>query len=334
MKCYACIRGCAYLKGALGLALVGVAIWIEGMHTAIIDCNAFQAACPDAFNGLIGTVNRLTKSDAKAGSSGETQAYCDCFSNCMNYMVVYERNQSTNTSDNCFEYSLRAGIPSSDFNFRRLGNSDSEVLVVERRLGDGGKVLPMLGNTCVSCEEIQGKEAGFVHALAGLAASAGIALILAAGSEMLEIKFHSSLCSLCVLMVDVVVAVELIGSVCIAAVFLVMALVGCDPDSLSKIVEDAGKDSTDGSGDRAAAFTDFFLKLLSPLMQNLCAQFSKFMVYLMVALLGLFASAWSAIATCCVCMGCTSDGKGTSHDDVKAEELRALMGQHPGSESD
>eukprot|EP00931_Biecheleriopsis_adriatica_P115954 TRINITY_DN91688_c0_g1_i1.p1 TRINITY_DN91688_c0_g1~~TRINITY_DN91688_c0_g1_i1.p1 ORF type:complete len:349 (+),score=49.64 TRINITY_DN91688_c0_g1_i1:87-1133(+) len=335
MRCYACIRGCGFCKAVMGAVLLGVGIWIEGTHMPVIDCNAFEEACPVAFDGLVSAITQADPLQVKTSDAAESQGYCDCFTSCMNYFTVFEKNQSSANTQNCYTYSMSAGVYSNSTNFRRLGETSLLLLRqggfdrlgrTSRRLGDGGAALPLTGDTCASCADIQGSESKMTHWLAALACSAGLLLVLAAGCELLEVKFHSAAFSLLVVVMDTLVAAELLTAAIVAVVFLSMTLIGCNPDVLRKILEDAGKDSTDGDPDRAAIFTDFLLKLLSPLMQKFCSQFSKYMVFFLFALLGHVSALWSALASLCVCLGCSDDGDGSTHDDIKAEEMKSLMG--------
>lgn len=334
MKCYPCIRGCGIFKVILGLILVGTAIWFIAEPTELMDCPGLMVQCPTAFGDLI---KELEPSVDPANAESEIQAYCDCLNKCINYMTVYEGQQDTNEETNCFLQSTRAGIRSSYKDNRRLfdsklppfsSNSFGQSLLARgRRLEDDGSLPGTSKQVCVSCEEVDEHEYVIFNTLGGIAGSTGLALLIVAACEFMDIKFQSKLFALCVLFTDLVCGLALFIATCVAFGCLHIAVASCDPESMKRVTEDAGADSTDGEADHSAAYARFLFALLEPMAENLCTTAPKFTLFACVAMVGLVSTLWSFVATTCVCLGMTEDGYDGSADDVRAAEMSQLMTQ-------
>mmetsp|Transcript_9096 Transcript_9096/g.20068 ORF Transcript_9096/g.20068 Transcript_9096/m.20068 type:complete len:334 (-) Transcript_9096:145-1146(-) len=329
MKCFPLIRGCGALKVVLGLVLGGVAFtFLSQSENQYLDCNEMNEACPPAYQNLVEQITASALATVPEGAvnvsiAAEVEAYCTCFMKCMNYVTVYEERQQAAELTNCYLYSQRAGVPSPPDNLRRLDTISGEIV---RRLGDGGHSLPGMDNKqCQSCEDVAEHEEDIITKLGEIAAIAGLALIIMAGCECLELKTGSQVFAFCVLITDIICFLVLGVALIIASFGVATSQVACDPEAFRAVLEDAARDSTDGDPDHAAEFFNFLFKLTEHMWEGMCAEKPRFMVYSITAFIGCLASFFSFFITCCVCMRCTEDGMDAHPDDMRAAEMQNLM---------
>jgi hypothetical protein len=251
-------------------------------------------------------------------------------------MLVYEKGQQNAAADNCYPKSVVAGVPSLGIDQRRLeetlyGNPLSGIRYF-RRLKEANNLLGLASKySCVSCEEVVGSQQWLFGILGALAIQTGLLLLLSGSCEHYQIKLRSACFSIMTFVFDVFVVVELSFVTIIALMCIISATTACDPDTLEHVLRDAGQDSTNGNPDGAAAFAQFFINIFAPMATGLCKMKPRFFIFFVGSFLGWCASLSSSLIVCCVCVGCTIDGKEVPVDlrtefDHEAEEMQTLMG--------
>jgi len=158
-----------------------------------------------------------------------------------------------------------------------------------------------------------------------LSSVCGVALLVTAGCEQMEINMHCTCFSLGVLVADAVCGALLLMAMILSISGAIAAAAACDPEVMEHVLEKAGHDSTNGSASQAAVYANFLLLLLEPMASGVCAELHAFSVYALASSLGSTCAFWSFLATCCLCCGCTDDGEDDHPHDLKALELHALM---------
>eukprot|EP00929_Paragymnodinium_shiwhaense_P111807 TRINITY_DN80091_c0_g1_i1.p2 TRINITY_DN80091_c0_g1~~TRINITY_DN80091_c0_g1_i1.p2 ORF type:complete len:340 (+),score=90.17 TRINITY_DN80091_c0_g1_i1:95-1114(+) len=328
MKCYPIIRGCGLAKALCGMMLIGVAFWMRST-SGELDCAAMQTSCPKAFEGMLASTTGNTEAAVAVSESAEAAAYCNCLSSCVNYFSVYESNKASPETTNCFTYSSSAGIPAFAGNVPSQTSANSTMAIVSSDSGAGVSPIPGTDpNTCASCGDLEDSFDRLLDGLAGAAISAGIVLIITAGCEQMEMKWHDRCYAMAIPCFDMCVSGTLITALVLAIIGLVTATAACEPDKIMLAIEDGGADSTSNSPDGSAAFATFFLEVSLPVIEGLCELKNPFTLYLGSILVGIFCAMTSFFAVCCVCMQWSDDGMHGTPDDHKAMEMQGLMSQN------
>jgi hypothetical protein len=161
--------------------------------------------------------------------------------------------------------------------------------------------------------------------IAGMAALSGIALLITAGCEHMEMKWHGKLYACCVFVTDLLAGIVLAAGVSVAFAAMAVAHASCDPESFWSAVKDGGVDSTNNNADQASGFAQFFMAILLPLMKNMCAEKNPLALYALAGTIGVFGSLTSFFASVCVCLHCSDDGIDGTHDDHAAVHMQHLM---------
>eukprot|EP00929_Paragymnodinium_shiwhaense_P068738 TRINITY_DN34628_c0_g1_i1.p1 TRINITY_DN34628_c0_g1~~TRINITY_DN34628_c0_g1_i1.p1 ORF type:complete len:327 (-),score=73.80 TRINITY_DN34628_c0_g1_i1:364-1344(-) len=321
MKCYPVIRGCGVAKVLCGLALIAAGLWIRGEEWSL-DCESMSATCPAAFQEMIAVSTGNSQDAVAASESAEATAYCDCLASCMNYMSVYESNKVSAEPTNCYPLSAAAGVPEV------AGNVPSSGVASDPNVGTGSGQTTIPGTDATVCSSCSGMEEHLdklITFLAIFAISAGVALMITAGCEHLELKWHGRGYAMCVLFTDCAVGVWLIAALCVAISGLVVAQAACEPEDFEAAVEDGGNDSTNNSPDQSAAFATFFMKVSLPIVKGSCSLKNPFSLYAAGMLIGMFSSFTSFLASCAVCTRMSDDGLDNFDSDQKAVQLQYLM---------
>jgi hypothetical protein len=344
------------MKVILGAALAVLGLWMVSSVPIMLDCNELSSSCPAAFGGLINEMSNKPPTTPVTGMEAEIGDYCRCFSSCLNYMTVYEKNQASVVGDaattNCYVKSNAAGIQSpATNNVAGAGGGYTSPAVIptvtaapsvtvtppvatpaNRRLTmnttrrlNMNKVPGFSQNTCVSCEQAKSNSGDVYRRFAGLAIVCGIALLITAGCEHMGMKWHSAGFSFCVLISDASASgLLMLGSILSMSV-AAFAGAACDPDTAMQVFRDAGADNTDGNPDHAAAYANFLIKMLGPAVQGICGDQNKFYTYAVFTAIGGLSVFVGFLATCCVCLHCTDDGEGLHPDDDEANEMKSMM---------
>lgn len=314
MQCFPCLKFFEGGKMICSVALVIVGAMMIVQEPKVIDCNAFTAKCPAAFQGLLNATLTSGKVLAKDAFSNEIASYCGCLSSCMNYFSVYGDNKTSTDKNNCYAKSIAAGV---------AGNSTPS-----------GNDAGMLGMTakgqCSSCEDIQGSEGKVFRALGGIAVLCAVALAASSTCEVVGVKLRNRLFSLCTLSTDVIVMILLGVAAVIAGIWFGLSRFACDPDSLSNYLEKAGDSATDGQTDEGAKFYKFLIDLFGPLAGGLCGQSKKFAVFCLASSMAYVFTQFTVIATICICCKCSKDKK-IKHIH-HAKEVQKLMGSSSDEE--
>jgi len=316
-KCFPCLKAFEGGKIIMALALLIVGAMMIVQEPNIVDCNAFTAQCPVAFNTLLDTTaasktpeEKAIFASQRANTENEVQSYCSCLSSCMNYFLVYGNNKTSTDKYNCFAKSVLAGAKGNSAPSNDASTGSNSLLGVT---GQG---------TCSSCEEISGNEHKIFRALGGLALFCALALAVSATCEVKGVKMRNKCFSLCTLSTDVLVILLLAVATGIAAMGFAASQIACDPDKLSRELSKAGDASAD-SKDDGAAFYVFLVDLLSPLASGMCGQGKKFAIFALSSFVALVFTKLTVLATICICCKCTKDG--SDKHDHNAKELQKLM---------
>lgn len=310
-KCFPCLKAFEGGKLICALVLLIVGAMMIVQEPNVINCNKFTAQCPTAFNKNA-PANKAVMAWVQNGTQNAIQSYCSCISSCMNWFLVYGENKTSTDKNNCFAWSIAAGVKGNSTPSMRANN------------GEGSKSLAGVTGqgTCSSCEDIAGYESKIFRVLGGIALMCALGLAVSVTCEVKGVKIGNKCFSLCTLGTDWCVIVLLAVATGIAGVGWFAATIACDPDKLSKELTKAADASTDNK-DNGAAMFQFLIDLMAPLASGLCGQRKKFFVY---ALSSSFAETFTwltVIATCCICCKCTKDGK--DKGDHKAKEMQKLM---------
>lgn len=153
----------------------------------------------------------------------------------------------------------------------------------------------------------------------------GVMLIITAGCEQMELKWHGAMYAMCVIVTDMAAGCILAGTLVLAVTAAAMANLTCDPESFMAVLEDAGADSTNSDQDAAAAVTMFYLEVFLKLIQGTCELKSPLHLYIATVAIGMFGSCVSFLASLCVCMKCSDDGADGFDDDHKAIQFQQLV---------
>lgn len=301
---------------AVALVIVGAMMIVQ--EPKVIDCNAFTAACPAAFQGLLNATATSGKVLPKDAFANEIASYCGCLSSCMNYFSVYGDNKTSTDKNNCYAKSIAAGVAG---NSTPLGKHDKN---------DAGLLGVTTKGQCSSCEDIQGGEGKVFRALGGIAVLCALALAASSTCEVVGVKMRNRCFSLCTLSTDVIVCYLVGAAAVFAGIMFGLSRFACDPDSLANYLEKAGDSSTDGNADEGAKFYKFLVDLLGPLAGGLCGQSKKFAVFCVASAMAYVFTQFSVIATICICCKCSKDKK-IKHIH-HAKEVQKLMGSSSDEE--
>jgi hypothetical protein len=321
------------VKAICGLGLIAIGVFMFFSQPTILDCNKLSTTCPSAFNDMLATTI-VAGSPSPSSKTSEIQEFCECFSSCMNYMLVYEHAQTQNAPDNCFPKSVAAGVPSLGTNQRRLKDfalSRPMNGTIIRRLEGVNDLLGVANPyNCGSCEDIVGGQQYLFGVLGTFAIQTGIVLLISGLCEHYQIKLHSTCFSFLTFAFDVIVVVELFFVTLVSLACIGSSAVSCDPDTLEHMIKDAGQDSTNSNEDSAAAFAHFFLTILAPMASGICSMKPRFAIFFVVSFLGWLSAIMSTLIVALVCMGCTVDGKEVPESlrgsfDTEAEEMQSLI---------
>lgn len=311
LKCYACIRGCGYLKGVLGGVLLLLTAYLmtstpEGLH-----CSHLLHDCLLDFGVLVDQM--ANKANFHLTRESEVTEYCECFASCINYMSVFHTDGMKIDRRNCFRKSAKVGLPGISTSGEATGTS-------------AVPVLPTLSTReCTTCTDAVRTQGEFSTGLGWLCAFCGVGMFMTAGCEHVELKFHNSIFSVGVLVLDAVCGLMLSIATFVSIEGARVALGGCDPETFAEALKVAGTDSVTGDINKAAIFADFLALMLKPLGQEVCSDLRPLSVCALVTALCGLANLWSAFITCLLCLGCTDDGLDDNSDDDKAADLHDLM---------
>lgn len=310
LKCYPCIRGCSYVKGALGGVLLLLTVYMFANQPEGRNCGEMLNECILDFGVLIDQM--ANQANFHLTRMNEVQKYCNCFVSCVNYISVFHANGMAVDSQNCFRKTAKAGLPG--------------VATTGLANGTAMAIWPSVSmTTCSTCSEVVEAQSDFSTYLAALASLCGLAMLVTAGCEHMEIKFHNAAFSFGVLFLDFICGFLLAAAMVLSISGAQVALQGCNPESFDSALKQGGIDSVAGDKNKAAIFTDFLALMLEPLGEGICEQLRPLSVFALVAAVSGFSNFWSAMSTLCLCMGCTDDGIDDLSDDEKALDLHALM---------
>jgi len=184
-------------------------------------------------------------------------------------------------------------------------------------------------HTCIACASLEEASESTVELLSALAAVCGILIIITAGCEQMELKWHGVMYAMCVIITDLVAGVVLSGGFVVGVMASMAAALSCEPDEFLSVIKDGGADSsepgTTAGVNTGAAVAIFFVKILVPVFEGMCELSKPLQMYACAAAIGLLGSLASFLASLCVCMNCSSDGTDGFDDDHKAVQMQQLM---------
>mmetsp|Transcript_79895 Transcript_79895/g.230961 ORF Transcript_79895/g.230961 Transcript_79895/m.230961 type:complete len:322 (+) Transcript_79895:182-1147(+) len=319
MKCVPCLRGCAFVKTVVGSIMLVQGLYMAGHTPSVLDCNEQRTACPGAFGRTVSRINGETS--YHLDSEAAVDAFCDCLYDCINYILIYNGRGSLNSEEptNCFAKSVEAGVPS----MAAAGN----------RTSSKGSLPAVNEHTCVTCAGASEAQESTYVAVAVLCALCGVAMVATAGCEILGIRLDNACFSVGVVAGDALAGVLLFGAVFLSLWSLGAALQACNQDAMREILEQAGRESTDGDDNKAAIFAEFLMSALQPLSSGVCSQQHEFSVYAAGLCLAGIASCWSFCAFCCVISSLTDDDSDESPHERMLVDWRMLKRQ-PADEDD
>jgi len=317
IRCYPCIRGCAYVKIFLGVSLLILGVYMLAMTPIVLDCGELRSTCPTKFGRMLDDMSNTP--NGHIVEEAAVNDYCDCLVSCINYMAVYHMNGQSSSPENCYAKSQAAGPKAAAV----VGQHDHTAAEAA-----GYSTLPGMGNDeCYSCAEASSAQDGLFLALVIMATLCGVALFVSAGCEHLELKHHNLTFALFGIASDVVCTLVLLVAVVLGWRGSTLADSACRPQAFDEWFREAGQDSTMENPDQAALFTQFFMSIFNKGLSNLCGEERTLHIYTLVCALGVLSAMWSFVATSCAALGFSNDGEDSEEDPDHhhAQELQDLL---------
>lgn len=316
MQCYPCIRGCAYMKVVLAVALLLLALWILADTPIVLDCSEVRTTCPAKFDRLL---NDLSQGRGEEVSEAVIDDYCRCLEECINYMGVFRLDGQSEKPTNCYRKSVAAGIQSSTV----AGQYFS--------LEKGRSLVPGLAEAeCQSCGLVSGHQNSLFSAMALLATACGVVLFVSAGCEHLEVKHHAVPFTAIGMSSDMVCASALSLAFVLSVVGGRYANGACNPEHFNKLLVEAARASTWDDANHAARYSKFFNDIFDQSLHRMCAEESTFQAFACVAFMGVVSALWSCVASGCICVGIANDAEesDSEFDNLTHQELDNVLKSH------
>jgi len=311
LKCYPCIRGCGYVKGVLGAVLLMLTVYMTANQELKMNCSHMLSECILDFGVLIDQIH--DRPNLHLTRQNDVQSMCQCVQRCVNYFSVFHVNGMAAHEGNCFKASAAAGMPG--------------IATTGQSVGEATPLLPTIGtDECTRCSDAAEAQARLETSLGVLCAICGVAMFVTAGCEHVELKFHSAMFGVGVVVLDFICGVLLVIAMGFSISGAEMAREACDPTQFSAALKQAGTDSHTSDENKAAIFANLLQLLLRPLAEGVCVQFRPFSVCALVTAVASLSNMWACFVTTFLCLGCTDDGMDSDHeDDEKARDLHSIM---------